>query len=134
MFNRFGVRVPTVLISPYIEAGTIARPMGFTPFDHTSVIATVQKCFSLQNHLTARDAVTPDLSCVLTRKTPRLDAPMVQPLAYDIPDTNNVNALHRVIEEVLIKLTDQPRTDEKDLLEFISESYMKVFGTGNIRS
>ena len=77
--------------------------LGFTPFDHTSVITTVQKCFSLQNHLTARDAVAPDLSCVLTRKTPRLDAPMVQPLAYDIPDTNNVNALHRVIEEELIK-------------------------------
>src|SRR4051812_27723698 len=72
-FNRFGLRVPTVLVSPYIQAGTIARPAGYTPFDHTSVIATVQKCFDLKEHLTYRDAAAPDLSCVLTLDTPRLD-------------------------------------------------------------
>jgi phospholipase C len=130
LFNRFGVRVPTVLISPYIEAGTVARPDGWPPFDHTSVIATVQNCFGLQGHLTARDAVAPDLSCVLTLDEPRQDAPVVEPLPYENQDTNDVNALHRVIADVLTELTGQPRPDGKDLFEFISESYLKVFGTG----
>ena len=130
LFNRFGLRVPTVLISPYIEAGTIARPTGYTPFDHTSVIATVQKCFGLDGHLTARDAAAPELSCVLTRTTPRQDAPVVQPLPYPLPHTNHVNALHRLIEDVLTMLTNWPRPAEQDLFEFISESYLRYFGTG----
>jgi len=130
LFNRFGVRVPTVLISPYIEAGTIARPDGWPPLDHTSVIATVQKCFGLQGHLTARDAAAPDLSCVLTLGTPRQDIPEVQPLPYERQDTNHVNALHRVMENALTELAGQPRPDGKDLFEFISESYHNFFGTG----
>lgn len=41
-FNLFGVRVPTILISPYIPAGTVFRaPAGSQyPFDHTSFIKT----------------------------------------------------------------------------------------------
>jgi len=36
-FKRYGVRVPTLLISPWIEQGTVCN----TVFDHTSVIRTV---------------------------------------------------------------------------------------------
>jgi phospholipase C len=38
-FTRLGVRVPAVLISPYIPSGTIDR----TLYDHTSAIATALK-------------------------------------------------------------------------------------------
>ena len=40
-FDRYGVRVPTVLVSPRVEPGTVFRSEGDTPYDHTSVIATV---------------------------------------------------------------------------------------------
>lgn len=41
-FDRFGVRVPTLFVSPWVEQGTVLRAeTGQTPFDHTSVIATV---------------------------------------------------------------------------------------------
>lgn len=40
-FDRYGVRVPTLLVSPYVEPGTVFRSERATPFDHTSVIATV---------------------------------------------------------------------------------------------
>jgi phospholipase C len=45
LFNRYGVRVPTLLVSPWIPAGTVFRaPTGSThPFDHTSLIATILK-------------------------------------------------------------------------------------------
>ena len=42
-FTRFGVRVPTVLVSPLIAPGTVFRvPGGSTPLDHTSILKTVE--------------------------------------------------------------------------------------------
>src|SRR5205085_1104194 len=38
-FDRLGVRVPTVLVSPYIEKGTIITDV----FDHSSLSATARK-------------------------------------------------------------------------------------------
>ena len=42
-FDRMGVRVPAILVSPWVRPGTVFRaPTGSAyPFDHTSVIATV---------------------------------------------------------------------------------------------
>ena len=72
-FTRFGVRVPAVLVSPLIAAGTVFRaPAGSTPIDHTSILRTVQERWSLPA-LTARDAAAPSLGGVLTLATPRTD-------------------------------------------------------------
>src|SRR5262249_19547994 len=49
-FKLLGVRVPAVLVSPYIAKGTIDPQV----YDHTSLLATVEKRFGLQP-LTARD-------------------------------------------------------------------------------
>jgi phospholipase C len=75
-FTRFGVRVPAVLVSPLIPAGTIYRvPAGTTPIDHTSVLKTIELRWGLPA-LTARDAAAPDLGGVLTLTTPRTDDPL----------------------------------------------------------
>ena len=75
-FTRFGVRVPTVLVSPLIEAGTVFRaPAGAAPFDHTSVLRTVEVRWGLPS-LTARDAAAPDIGAVLTLASPRADDPL----------------------------------------------------------
>jgi phospholipase C len=42
-FDRLGVRVPAVFVSPYIKAGTIIKRQ----FDHCSIVATVRKLFCL---------------------------------------------------------------------------------------
>lgn len=59
-FGYFGVRVPAVIISPYVPAKSIIRPPGLTPFDHTSIIATLRKLFGIKS-LTKRDEAAPDL-------------------------------------------------------------------------
>jgi phospholipase C len=75
-FTRFGLRVPTVLVSPLIEAGTVFRvPGSEVPLDHTSILATVEHRWSL-SPLTRRDVVAPDVGAVLTRDTPRADDPL----------------------------------------------------------
>jgi phospholipase C len=64
-FDRFGVRVPAVIISPFVPAGSKIRPQGPQPFDHTSIIATLAKLFKFPA-LTPRDAAAPDLLAALT--------------------------------------------------------------------
>jgi phospholipase C len=82
-FKRYGPRVPAILVSPYIPAGSVIRPAGFsyvqgngtsttngvTPFDHTSVIRTIAECFNLSSgaaNLTQRDANAPSLADALS--------------------------------------------------------------------
>ncbi len=87
-FTRFGPRVPTVLVSPLIPAGTVFRvPNGSMPFDHTSILKTVQTRFGLPS-LTARDAAAPDVSAVLTLTTPRTDDPLA---GVTVPQFNEPN-------------------------------------------
>jgi phospholipase C len=86
-FTRFGLRVPTVLVSPLIQAGTVFRaPDGSPPFDHTSILATVEKLWGL-DPLTHRDAAAVDISSVLSLAEPRSDDPLrgVTPPAYSPP-------------------------------------------------
>lgn len=73
-FTRFGVRVPAVLVSPLIEAGTVFRA-GSGVIDHTSVLKTVHERWGTKP-LTARDAAAPSLAAALTLKTPRKDDPL----------------------------------------------------------
>lgn len=66
-FDRYGVRVPAVVISPYIKSGTVFRAqVDSQPFDHTSIIATLRRCFDLGDSLTKRDFEAPDLLSLLT--------------------------------------------------------------------
>ena len=75
-FTRFGVRVPAVIVSPLIPAGTIFRaPADSPPYDHTSIIATLRARFNL-GPLGKRDAIAPHLGAVLTLSVPRRDDPL----------------------------------------------------------
>ncbi|MEA3175168.1 MAG: phospholipase, partial [Gammaproteobacteria bacterium] len=89
-FNAYGVRVPAVIISPYIPPGSKIRPPknadgSVTPFDHTSIIKTLRELFDLGDKLTARDEAAPSLLGALSLAAPnndgppRIDATLVQP-------------------------------------------------------
>jgi phospholipase C len=79
-FNTYGVRVPAVLVSPYIPPGSKIRPPknadgSTTPFDHTSIIKTVRELFDLGVALTARDEAAPSLVSALSLAAPNNDGP-----------------------------------------------------------
>jgi phospholipase C len=75
-FTRFGVRVPAVIVSPMIPAGTRFRaPAGSPPYDHTSIIATLRARFNL-GPLGACDAIAPHMGPVLSLSEPRRDDPL----------------------------------------------------------
>ncbi|KAL6569696.1 Non-specific phospholipase C3 [Orobanche minor] len=79
-FDRLGVRVPAILISPWIQPGTVLHgPSGPHPtseFEHSSIPATVKKLFNLKSFLTKRDAWAGTFESVLNRTSPRTDCPV----------------------------------------------------------
>jgi phospholipase C len=74
-FKRLGVRVPAVLVSPWIEKGTICN----TQFDHTSIIKTASNKWLRGKNLTNRDKVANDLSEILSLSKPRTDKIEITP-------------------------------------------------------
>jgi phospholipase C len=79
-FDRFGVRVPTILVSPWIAAGTVFRSTTDVPYDHTSILATVRDWLALpaERMLTSkRIAAAPTFGNVLSLAAPRVDRPAI---------------------------------------------------------
>jgi phospholipase C len=132
LFNRFGVRVPCVLVNPHIKRGLIARPAGDVPFDHTSIIKTIQTCFKLKGSLTERVKVAPDFSCALGLDAPRQDdIPAVKPLKWDMQASlAHINDLRRVIAGVLEDMTGNSSDESEDLMEFIQTNYTQLTSQG----
>ena len=66
-FNRLGIRLPAIAISPWIPEKTVVTDN----YRHTSVIRTLRDRWNLGPPFTARDADAPDLSQVFTLDVPR---------------------------------------------------------------
>ncbi|MCL6417297.1 hypothetical protein MIB92_16680 [Aestuariirhabdus sp. Z084] len=76
LFDRYGVRVPTILVSPWIEEGTVFRAPPKQHFDHTSLIATVLKWRGIdpaKSGLGKRVSRAPTFDNVVNRTSPRTD-------------------------------------------------------------
>ncbi|KAL6841630.1 hypothetical protein ACP4OV_028569 [Aristida adscensionis] len=105
-FDRLGVRVPALFISPWIEPGTVLhRPSGPEPtsqYEHSSIPATVKKIFNLGEFLTKRDAWAGTFETVLTRATPRTDCPETLPEPVRLRSAEA--AEHREISEFQAEL------------------------------
>src|SRR5580704_16790919 len=69
-FSRFGVRVSAILVSSYLQPGTVFRaPPGKTPFDHTSILATLRDWLTLDG-----DVQNPFLPSPRIKDAPTLDS------------------------------------------------------------
>jgi phospholipase C len=75
-FTRLGVRVPAVIISPWVGKGEVDS----TLYEHASIPATARSLFGLPMALTARDQAANTFNKTLTRRTPRKDAPQLLPV------------------------------------------------------
>jgi phospholipase C len=107
-FKRFGPRVPTVLISPFIAPGTVFRVAdNAMPLDHTSILKTIETRWNLPS-LTARDAAASDVGAVLTLATARTDDPLagvvVPVTATQNPDVDRPSHLQEVHAQLVAQL------------------------------
>jgi phospholipase C len=124
-FDRYGVRVPAVIVSPYIQPGTRLRAPGAVPYDHTSVIATLRKRWpELGGPLSNRDAAAPDLGNALTLAAPdNLGPEHIDALPYTPSPTEVAFAQAMPLngmQHALVNLAaNLPNTTEADFLSTV---------------
>jgi phospholipase C len=87
-FDRLGVRIPTIVMSPWVPKGLVvkAMPEGGPQYEHSSVISTVvHKLFKARpgfltpEYLTKRDAWAATFETIFSEDTPRQDCPRTLP-------------------------------------------------------
>ncbi|HVR84048.1 MAG TPA: alkaline phosphatase family protein, partial [Planctomycetota bacterium] len=145
-FDRLGIRVPTVIASPYTKAGTVDS----TRYQHTSILATVKKLFGLPSFLTKRDASAATFEAHLSELgAPRTDTPSKLPRAalpaitasLDDPAHPANHPLDTIQKEELLRaywltqdahpngpsIDDLPNT-QSAASDFIQKRYAKKFG------
>ena len=66
-FDRSGYRVPAIIVSPWVEPGSVYNE----EYRHTSLIATLRKTWGLGEPFTQRDASARTFDHVLSLDTPR---------------------------------------------------------------
>ncbi|MDB5090958.1 MAG: Phospholipase [Mucilaginibacter sp.] len=121
-FNRLGVRIPTLLISPRVAAGTVFRsPDPGIPFDHTSFVRTIlgwQGIDVCGGVMGARAVQAPDFSGVLAN-SPVNQAPVsLEPISCTNTDADlPLNDLQKCMLAMLGRHISgaEPGTDEHKL-------------------
>lgn len=77
IFDRFGVRVPAIVVSPWVSPGSLLQPLadGPVPFDHTSIIRTVRDLFDISGAFGKRELAAPSLKRYLDLPRPTNPGP-----------------------------------------------------------
>jgi phospholipase C len=81
-FDRSGYRVPAIMVSPWVESGSVYNE----EYRHTSLIATLRKTWGLGAAFTQRDAQARTFDHVFSRPTPRNPDTWVAVEAQAVPD------------------------------------------------
>ena len=86
LFDRLGVRVPTIMISPWIPKGLVVSeplegqgPEPSSRYEHSSVPATVRRLFNITESLTRREAWAATFEHILSLPVARTDCPLTMP-------------------------------------------------------
>jgi hypothetical protein len=88
-FTRLGVRVPAILVSPYVEKGQVDS----TIYEHSSLPATIRILFDLPEGLTARDKAANTFEKNLSRSIPRSDTPLTLPVPGELEEISRHRSL-----------------------------------------
>lgn len=131
-FDRLGIRVPAVLVSPLIPPGTVVK----TLFDHTSVIKTVTNRWGLPG-LTERDAAATDVSGVLSLDAPRTDKVEVDAREYNPTGTGEDEPLHDMQRALLalvaaVEYHDEIEQGRGNLLEELTDTFHVLVNEGEV--
>jgi phospholipase C len=76
-FDRLGIRVPTLIVSPWVGKGVVVNDQ----LQHTSILKTVRERFGIPRPLTRRDEAASSLAPIFSQAAPRTDPPLQLPRA-----------------------------------------------------
>lgn len=123
-FDRFGVRVPLLLVSPFVEESTVFRAEGDVPYDHTSVIATILNIMEIPKEkwgLGSRTANAPTFENVFEGNSARTDIPKIEVnsagiTSSDLKSSVKVNDIQlRMMQSIINKVTQKKGLKLDDL-------------------
>ncbi|KAK2640979.1 hypothetical protein Ddye_022742 [Dipteronia dyeriana] len=111
-FDRLGVRVPTIMVSPWIQKSTVVhgpngKPFPTSEYEHSSIPATVKKIFNMSSpFLTKRDEWAGTFEGIVsTRTEPRTDCPETLPTPVKIRQSGpNENAKLSEFQQEMLQL------------------------------
>src|SRR5215469_4711051 len=81
-FDRSGYRVPAIIVSPWVEPGSVYNE----EYRHTSLIATLRKTWGLGEPFTQRDASARTFDHVFSLATPRDPGSWAAITAHPVPE------------------------------------------------
>jgi phospholipase C len=112
-FDRMGLRVPAVIVSPWVRKGTVEQ----RPLQHTSVIRTASELFGLDGPLNGRDGSAASFADLFTQlATPRAHGDM--PAKLDRPP----------LEQAVVSMAAGVRVDPADEpLDELTDEWVKGF-------
>jgi V8-like Glu-specific endopeptidase len=101
--DRYGVRVPTLVVSPLVERGKVSH----TIYDHTSILKTIVRRFCAANppDLGARVAAAADVGPLLTLRKARSKVPVIK-----LPAPSSIAPKEAIDEEALLTDTTSLRS------------------------
>jgi phospholipase C len=74
-FDRLGLRVPTLIASPWVAKGRVVSDQ----LQHTSILHTVRERFQITTSLSAREQAAPSLAAIFDQADARNDTPQTLP-------------------------------------------------------
>lgn len=104
-FSRYGVRVPAIVVSSWVTPGTVFRSDTATPFDHTSILATIRDWQGLASEFSstlpsprilAAPTLAPVLEATVPQAWPVISAPAFAAGAA-MPDDTPLNHTQRAV-------------------------------------
>ena len=128
-FTRIGLRVPTIMASPWIKSGSVFHaptaeeiPEGQvgSQFEHSSICAAIKNMFNLPKFLTNRDAWAASFhNTIVNSEYPRVDCPTQLPVpggsqareAYKIAQATPVTKETILRDELLGNVSKLPLSD-----------------------
>jgi hypothetical protein len=135
-FTRLGVRVPAVLVSPWLKKGRIDS----TTYDHASVAASVKEIFGLPEFLTKRDQAARHFGARdYYLNTMRTDTPRTLPVPGERETYEDYRDLwfgtkrfERLSDKVRQQLESMEGTEindyQRQLLDFIKKDFSCLHG------
>jgi phospholipase C len=119
-YDLFGVRVPAIIVSTWVKPGTVFRSTASTPYDHTSILATLRDWKGIPQ---AQFLPSPRIEAA-----PTIDSVLSESANEDWPDVvpkwaaQAADAAAPVAEDMTEVLNEPPDAIEKSLLA--STEYM----------
>ena len=143
-FEKYGVRVPAVVVSPLIPKGTVDH----TLYDHASVLATVERLYDVP-HLTDRDKKANDLRHLLSLSSPRTNCPTrlnnpagpatsfavtdEDTTAIDgqpLPEDGNIRGFLQIMLKAEIELSSGSEAEKAEIID--NFEHIKTYGDAKV--